>query len=161
MEGSVEEITGLILTLFFSAVCLVALFTGLAFLFPVVVSRTKAAADRMPGRCFLVGLVNLFFFGSVLLGFTALSQGSGQIFLFPALVILSILLIGVLIGLAGLASLLGERMFPERSAWVRTTAGGVTATLACLTPFIGWFGLFPFLACAGLGAVVLGWFQRN
>jgi hypothetical protein len=96
------------------------------------------------------------------LGFTAISDGSSaQIFLLPAFVIFTGLLIGILIGLAGLASLLGERMVPARSPWIQVATGGITATLACLTPIVGWFGFFPFLACAGLGAFVLGWFRRN
>ena len=153
---------GLFFATVFSAVCLIALFVALETLFPRLVERTRHTADASPGRSFVVGLVNLLFFGSVATGFAALNEGLGaNVFLLPALVILALLAAALTLGLSGMAALAGGRLLPEGHPWRRVMWGGIVLTLGSLTPFIGWFGLFPYLGITGLGAFILGWFRRS
>jgi hypothetical protein len=161
MEVFMADGFGVLILTIFSTLCLIALFIGLVSLFPKVVERTKVTADLTPGRSFVIGLINLLFFGSVAMGFAAIGEGVGaNIFLLPALVLLILLTTGLVIGLTGLANLVGERIKPEENKWRQTLWGAVVLTLGSLTPFIGWFGLFLYLSFLGLGAFILSWFQR-
>ncbi len=65
----------------------------------------------------------------------------------------------LLLGLAGAVKLIGERLLPERSHHQQMVWGGLATVLGCLTPFIGWFGLFPYVALLGFGAFILSWFR--
>jgi hypothetical protein len=145
-----------------SALCLVALFLVLETLFPRLVARTHDAAEAMPGRAFLLGLVNFLFLFALLAVLSALGEnlriGALQLL---ALLVLALLLILLTFGLAGVAQLLGARLAPERGPLARTLWGAAALTLACLTPFLGWFGLLPYTALLGLGAFILSWFRRD
>jgi hypothetical protein len=153
---------GIVLLTLLTGVSLIALFFGYRLLFPRVVERSRLAADRSPGRAFTVGLVNFLFFGAVGLGFATISDGAGgNLFLFPAMVILAVLSVGIFIGLTGIVLLLGERMMPEQNLRRQTFWGGVVIILASLTPFIGWFIFFPYVGLVGLGGFIIGWFRRN
>jgi hypothetical protein len=79
----------------------------------------------------------------------------------PAVVILASLGIVLSMGLAGMSNLIGERTFPDLSAWRQTLWGTVCLSLACALPFVGWFLLFPYIGFAGIGAMILGYFQRE
>ena len=153
---------GIVLVTLLTGVSLIALFFGFRFLFPRVVERSRLAADRAPGRSFAVGLVNFLFFGAVGLGFAAISDGVGaNVFLFPATVILAALSLGILVGLAGIVLMLGERMIPEGNPRRQIFWGSTVIILASLTPFIGWFIFFPYVGLVGLGGFIIGWFRRN
>ncbi len=152
---------GLVLLTIISYFCLVALFSALRVLFPRVVERTRSAAELLPGRSFVIGLVNILFFGAIASGFTALSNGLGTgIFILPALVILSGLVIGIGLGLTGMAAITGERLFPDEARRKQIAWGAAVLLLASLTPVVGWFGFLPYLCSIGLGGFVLGWFRR-
>lgn len=156
MEG-----LSLLITIIVLGLCLVALFAVLEVLFPRRVERTRQAADAMPGRAFLIGLVNFIFLAALVMGFSALGQNLGvPLFFLPALIFLVLLSIGLVFGLAGVVELAGERLFPEREALQRTVWGTSALYLACLTPFVGWFGLLIYVGLLGLGAFVVGFFQR-
>jgi hypothetical protein len=145
-----------------TGVSLIALFFGFRFLFPRVVNRTRMVADRAPGRSFAVGLVNFLFFGAVGLGFAAISDGVGaSVFLLPATVILAALCVGILLGVAGVGLILGERMMPDQNPRRQIFWGSVVIILASLTPFIGWFIFFPYVGLVGLGGFIIGWFRRS
>lgn len=153
---------GLFFITVFSAVALIALFITLATLFPRQVERTRRAADTNPGRSFVVGLVNLLFFGAVATGFAAINESvGGNVFMVPALIILALLTIAMTLGLAAMAWLTGQRLHPKPEVWRQVMWGGLVLTLGSLTPFLGWFGLFPYLGITGLGAFILGWFRRK
>ncbi len=156
-----EQGIGLTLLTLLSTAGLVALFTVLRLLFPGMVGHTRSAFEEMPGRSFLVGTVNLLFIGAVALGLAALSDGlNTEFFLFPAALLAGFLALGILVGLAAMVDLIGARMLPERTSTSQILWGGVVVVLGCLTPFLGWFILFPYLSLAGLGGVLLGWFRR-
>lgn len=141
--------------------CIVALFMALRALFGELIEDTRRIAEQAPGRSFLIGLVNfLFAYGLVsLLG--AWAGGSGLRFLESlSLVIIVLFVIGLVFGLSGMVDLVGERLLPERSGWRKVAGSAATLILACITPFVGWFGLFPYLGFRGLGAFILMLFAR-
>lgn len=149
-----------VLTLF-SSLSLIGVFLSLGALFPSVVDRTRQVADDSPGQAFLLGLVNILFLGGAGLGLSALAEGVGfGLLQIPAVLILTVLVIMLTLGLLGMVSLVGERLFPERSRVRQILGGSVVAILGSLAPIIGWFGLFVYLAAAGLGAFLLGWARR-
>ena len=153
---------GFVLLVLFSGICLVALFSGLQVLFPRVVDQTQASADLFPGRSFVIGLVNVLFFGAIATGFAALGNGLGTgIFLLPSFVILAGLGIGLSLGLTGMAVVIGERLLPEESQRRQTTWGSIVLILGSLTPVVGWFGFFLYVSAVGLGGFILGWFRRS
>jgi hypothetical protein len=140
---------------------LVAFFAVTAAFFPYRVSRVEGVIQGMPGRSFLVGLVNLIFFGAVMLVFFSLAErfnGGGLRVLGG--IFLIVLSIGVSFGLAGVVQVLGARIRDGAIGLARTAWGTVLLALACGLPFVGWFGLLPYAASLGLGGVILSFFTR-
>jgi hypothetical protein len=143
-------------------VSLAGLFTAVAALFPVTVEITRRAADDHPGRAAGLGLVNIVFLGGVSIALQSASEGSGVRFLgLLSILIAAFGVIGLAFGLAAVAGLAGERLAPHRSGMGRIVLGTIVLTLGGVTPFIGWFGLFPYVACLGLGGFILGLFRRR
>jgi sorbitol-specific phosphotransferase system component IIBC len=60
-----------------------------------------------------------------------------------------------------MSNLLGERIFPDQSAWKQTIWGTVILSFACALPIVGWFLLLPYVGFVGIGAFILGLFQRE
>ena len=158
-----------ILRLFFIIVLLTiglaAYFLVVGVLFANRVTKTQRVINQIPGRSFLVGLVNFLFFGVIALILFSVADGAGGvlkgILMIPALLITVMLAVILSFGLAGMVDILGERVFPEHSAWKKTLWGTVILTFACALPFVGWFLLLPYAALLGFGAVILGFFQRE
>ncbi len=152
----------LIAALVLGSLSLVAFFLVVSALFPDRVARTRASAENTPGRSFVIGLVNLIFFGAVSLASFALNErGGGGLLAIPGLVALALLCIGVVFGLAGLAGLVGERLAPSQPAVGRTVCGVLALAWAGATPFAGWFLLLPYVSALGLGAFVLSFFYAG
>jgi hypothetical protein len=146
----------------FGNLFLVAFFMVLNALFPRRVSQTRTVADKMPGRAFLAGLINVAFFAAIILVFSALADWIGNgLPRVPAVVVLAILSMGLSFGLAGVVELIGERVRPQSSALTRTAWGALTLSFASTLPFIGWFALLPYAACLGLGAFIISFFYRE
>lgn len=151
----------LILTLGFAAYFLVV-----HALFSQRVVRTKQIVSDMPGRSFGIGLVNFAFFFVVAVILISLADKIGNGFfkgvvILPALLILAFLAIMLTFGLAGVAHLTGERILPDAAPWKQTVCGTICLCFACALPFAGWFLLFPYVGFAGIGAFILGVFQRE
>ncbi len=159
MEQPFTLLIAVLLGLALLAVSLIAFFGVLAALFGRRVERARQLAAQTPARAFLVGLVNCLFLGAISLGLIALSRAIGPIAALPALAILAVLAIGLAFGLAGVAQLLGERLFPGRDGLARTALGTLALALGCVLPYAGWYGLLPYLALLGLGAFVIGLVQ--
>jgi len=141
------------------AASLAAFFAIVVALFPERVARTHAIAARTPGRAFLVGLVNGLFLAAITLGLVALTQTLRLVAAVPALVLLIALVIGLVLGLAGIVQLLGERLFPRREGVRRTCLSTLAIALGCALPYVGWFVLLPFLATLGLGSLIISLVQ--
>ena len=83
------------------------------------------------------------------------------ILIFPAIVITVLLSIALAFGLGTLANLIGERLFPTQSGWKRICWGTLLLGVGGSVPFPGWFLLLPYAAWVGLGAFLLGLFQKT
>jgi hypothetical protein len=143
-------------------VILGSFFIAILVLFPRLVRRTGAAAKRMHGRSFILGVVNLAFFAILAIALSSIGQRAASTVLqVLALILFSVLLVGVGLGLAGMAMIMGERLASERSEVQQIAAGSVLLILSSLTPFLGWFLLLPYLCFRGVGGLVLGIFQRK
>jgi hypothetical protein len=143
-------------------ICVVSLFLVIDALFREVVEKTQRAVQDTPGRSFLIGLVNFLFFGLVGIGLDAFAQNiQVQVLRILPLIFFVVLVIGLVFGLVGMAALVAKRLFPEQIGWRRTASGASILTLACLTPYIGWFALLPYIGLRGLGGFVLACFTKN
>ncbi|OGO10341.1 MAG: hypothetical protein A2Y93_05440 [Chloroflexi bacterium RBG_13_68_17] len=153
---------GMLTIVLAAGVSLVALFAVGGGLFPRQLAWTRQAAEGQATRSFLVGLVNTVFVIALAMGAGALGEATGLSFLpILSVLLLAILIIGATFGLMGMAELVGERLFPASRPLRRTLVGGAILLLACLAPYVGWFGLFPYTVLRGLGGFILGWFAAR
>ena len=141
-------------------VCLLSLGT---VLFPRIAGAAQRAAAAMPGRSLLLGVVNLLFLAALLVVLTAAGErvgAGGGLFEALALAPALTLAAGLTLGLAAMSALIGNRLVPQRGPLSQVVIGAAAIVLAGLTPFLGWFLFFPYLALVGLGGVVIGLFGR-
>jgi hypothetical protein len=147
-------------------VSLVAYFLAVQVLFPTRVGKTKAIIQNMPARSFGVGLINFFFFFILALILISISEQIDTEFIkgvvmLPALLLIGFILVMLTFGLAGMVSHIGEIVLPQASPWKQSAWGTVCLCFACVLPFAGWFLLFPYVSFIGIGAFILGIFQRE
>jgi hypothetical protein len=146
-------------------IALAAYFLVVGALFANRTTRTQHMITSMPGRSFGVGLVNFLFFGVIALVLFSLAGNAGKfvkvVLITPASLITALLIIMLSFGLTGMVNLLGERILPEVASWKRTAFGTMILSFACALPFVGWFLLFPYVGFVGIGAFILGLFQRD
>jgi hypothetical protein len=60
-----------------------------------------------------------------------------------------------------MSALIGDRLVPLRGPISQVLIGAAAIVLAGLTPLLGWFLFFPYIALVGLGGVVIGLFSRT
>jgi hypothetical protein len=160
-----SDIVRLLLAVILLTMGLAAYFLVLNALFPQRIANTKSMIQAMPARSLAIGVVNFVFFAVIALVLFSVAENTGPfikgILTIPAVVILASLGIVLSMGLVGMSNLIGERTFPNLSAWKQTLWGTVCLSLACALPFVGWFLLFPYVGFAGIGAMILGYFQRE
>ncbi|GAB4578240.1 MAG: hypothetical protein Fur0022_09740 [Anaerolineales bacterium] len=154
-----SELIGAIFLALLTGVCLAAYFTVLHALFPTRTERARQVAETSPARAFFIGLVNFLFFGTVCLVFLALGERTNPIVALPGLVILIAMGIALSLGLSSIAQLTGNRLFPDKSPLARTVWGTGALYFACLTPFVGWFGLTIYVSLLGIGTFILSFFR--
>jgi hypothetical protein len=163
---------GIVLLVLVGGAASIALLAAIRLLVPAAVQRASQTLDGAIGRSFLLGLVNLLFFGAVavvLVWLAGLIRDSwfgpaavlSVVLVFLALVLALGLAVLSLNGLSALASLMGVRMIPVKNAFRSDLQGGLLLVLAGLTPYAGWYIFTPFAVCAGLGASVQALFRRN
>jgi len=154
-----RELVGFILlTTTFATI--VALLTLLPFLLPRRVTRTRDVIQATPGRAFLIGLANALFF---LVIAAILAQGENGGVLLAIIIVLALLALAA-IGLAGLVTLLRDRIYPHAAdtpGLNLTVRTAVLLTLAALLPGLGWFVLTPLLLLVGLGAAITAFVRRS
>lgn len=125
---------------------------------PGLLGRTRRTLVAMPGRSFAVGLVNGAFFG--VLSAALLAPGGGIALL--GIILATLLLALVTLGLAGAARIVGERLRPAAADPVRQfVVGAGILVMAASVPLVGWFVVLPFAGLAGLGALLIAFFQRR
>jgi hypothetical protein len=144
---------------------LIPFFIALTTLFPARTAKTQEIANRMPGRSFAIGLVNFMFLLLIALALFSLSEQVGGllrgILLLPALFLTILLSIALSFGLGSMGQLIGERLAPAQSAWKRTFWGALLLGLGGSVPLLGWFLLLPYAAWVGMGAFIIGFFQKT
>lgn len=156
------ELLSIFLLAITGALTLVAFFLVMDVFFAPKLAEIKLAAGEQTGRALLIGLVNFLFFGALGVALVALAENFGIQFLaIPALLIAILLAVGILFGLGAVSHLIGERLFPEAEPRRQKTWGAGVLILACLTPYAGWFGMLPFTALLGLGALIQVTFRRK
>jgi sorbitol-specific phosphotransferase system component IIBC len=159
------DILRLFLALVLLTIGLTAYFLVLNALFSARALKAKAIAQAAPARSLGIGFVNFVFFAVVALVLFSVAENTGPflrgVLTFPAMAVLTLLAIALSLGLAGMSTLIGERIFPDLAAWKQTLWGTVCLSLACALPFVGWFLLFPYVSFVGIGAVILGLLQRS
>lgn len=137
-------------------ICLMALFIVVHALFKGWVEEVKLHARDAAGRSLAIGFVNALLLTALSLGFWALGENSGApVFAVVGLILMVALIIGMVFGLTAMVILVSERVFPEGRGWRQLAGGGSLLVLASLTPYIGWFGLFPYVVFRGLGGVIM------
>lgn len=150
-------ITLVVLTL----VCSVSLMIVLRYLFRGIVEEAGEIMQESTPRALGIGLLNFLFLAAVTLALFALAENFGIPILFvPAILLVAMLFIAMTIGLVSVSSFLGEMLAPGQALWRKTAFGGLALVLGCLTPYIGWFFLLPYVTFVGLGAYVRSLYFR-
>ncbi|HET6822363.1 MAG TPA: hypothetical protein VFH34_06920 [Anaerolineales bacterium] len=159
-----SDILRLLFAVLLLTIGLAAYFLVLNALFAPRIERTKSVAQLLPVRSAGIGLVNFVFFAVIATVLLAAAETAGPILrvilILPAVVILAALSFVLSLGLVAMSNLIGEKIFPDFSAWKQTLWGTVCLSLASVLPFIGWFLLLPYVSFVGIGAVILGFLQR-
>jgi hypothetical protein len=159
-EGPVAEGLLALVALIVLGICLVALITVEAALWPGFARRARHSLETSPGKTLLVGLINYLFLGGI--GLVLMNLGAIGVFALP---LLGLLLLGTLLGLSPVASLTGQRLYAlqerEVDGWQETATGSISLYLATLLPIAGWFLLLPALCLWSLGATVLALVGRR
>lgn len=147
-----NESIGVILIIFISSITLSSLLATLIYLIPARVKRTRHTIEQAPGRAFLIGLVNMLFFGVL----AAIFANGGDVGGLIGVIILLVLGGFAAIGLSSIVSTLRDRLYPDLqgSGMKAAVKTAVLLILATLTPFIGWFVLAPILLLIGLGGAI-------
>ncbi len=137
--------------------CLAAFFITLEALFGELVEGITRSAEEKPGRAFWVGLVNTVFLGAIAVGLISTGEYSafGLVLAVPGFAVGIFVAAGIVFGLAGMVRLIAGLVFPGKEGWKLQASGAGVVILACLVPYIGWFGLFPYLGLRGFGAFIL------
>ena len=138
-----------------------AYFIVLRSLFATSVARWQQTIETSPWRALLIGLVNLLFFAVLtLVSFSAGDRSGIPVLALPGVFITAALAVALSLGLGAMVEVAAGRLFPTTEGVRRTGLATAMLTLACLTPFVGWFLLLPFVGLIGLGAVIIDWTAR-
>ena len=143
-----------------SALTLCAYLVVWQVLAPQHVAHTAAHANAAPIRTAIIGAINLVFFGTLMLGMLVLSDRSNgspfaALFLVVGAGLLTLLALGLSMGLAAVAQLISARIQPNATPLRQSLFGAGGLILACSTPFVGWLLLLPYCAALGTGAYIL------
>jgi hypothetical protein len=140
-------------------------FTVMNILFPKRIAKTQSILLGTAGRAFWIGFVNILFLTPISMLLFSIADRAGGVLgvitLFPALVLLVVLLGLASFGLLGMVNMTGERLAPEQSLIQRTFWGTLILSLACALPLVGWFLLLPYVLILGAGSVILSFFQKE
>src|SRR3954454_3611803 len=129
------ELTRLVWWIAFE-VAVVALIALCDAMLPALTQRARETVAATPIRAFLVGLINLAFFGLICIVLFAAKGIAAVIGIVLAVAVLSL---GTL-GLTVVARLVAARLFPEMADSLRGLLGGTTVlVLASSVPLVGWF----------------------
>ncbi|PID84981.1 MAG: hypothetical protein CSA11_07895 [Chloroflexi bacterium] len=138
-------------------ITLISLLVAVTYLWPQRSNQASQALDKSPGRSFIIGFVNLLFFGILATFLLQQEEFAG---------LLALILILILAGIAGLGMggfllLLTTRIFPQaEDLWKARLKTAVLLILALSAPILGWFIFTPLLLILSLGAGITALFRR-
>jgi hypothetical protein len=130
---------------------------------PQRVEKLRQVSDRSVLLSFLCGLpvlpviIGLLFF----IGF--LGKRGDIVLVFFVGFLVTTMAVAALGGLAGLATLIGERLSSDKSpeSWKATLRGGVVLVFIFSMPYVGWFALLPMGILTGAGLFLRSFFVRS
>ncbi|MCP5559617.1 MAG: hypothetical protein H7A55_17870 [Verrucomicrobiaceae bacterium] len=127
-------------------------------LWPASATRGRDAAAGGLLKLFLLGLVPVIG-ASILVTILGKVLHNG----FLSALIGGLLLTWGFIGAGGIATLVGERLWPQLHVepWRQTQRGGLVLVCCALLPLIGWVVLLPMLAILGWGVNARAFLSRN
>ena len=137
--------------------CLIAFFIILEALFGELIEGITRSAKEKPAKAFWVGLINTVFLIAIAIGLISLSEISvlGLVLAVPGFAVGVFVAVGIVFGLTGMVRLTAGLVFTGKEGWKSKASGAGVLILACLVPYIGWFGLFPYLGLRGFGGFIL------
>jgi hypothetical protein len=124
-------------------------------LFAGVVKRASLCYGNHPVRTALLGLLVTVPVAAVGVGLIGAPGAPGK---FLGFAVLTALVTLSLLGSAGLARLVGERLPAPSDAgqpWRPVLRGGTVLAVCFVLPMVGWFLVLPFTLVSGVGAAVL------
>ncbi len=124
-------------------------------LWPKGFEKRCTVARRSLGASFIVGLVPAVVFIALIAG---MAKRLGPI---PGAVLSGVLILWGLNGLVGVASLIGERLWPDGQPWKQTRNGGLVIICCGLLPLVGWILLLPIMIVTGMGVNIRCLFTRT
>lgn len=141
-----------------SFVCYCLLFEGT---FPGAVDRCRQTFEKRPIRSMALGV----FLGvpCVALGLAVVNSGNPA-GTFLGFSILFLLMSLAILGSAGLASLIGQRLNSPQDVlqpWKRVYRGGIVLAITFVFPLVGWFLVLPATLLSGFGAAVISLVGRK
>ena len=114
-------------------------------LWPEGFEKRSAASRKGLGVSLVLGLMPTVVFAFLI---AMLGKRLGPV---PGILISGTAIVWGLNGLAGVASLVGERLWPTGEPWKQTRNGGLVVICCALLPVVGWFFLLPLMAVTGMG----------
>lgn len=117
-------------------------------LWPESFARRSAAARKSIFVSLLLGLVPSIIIGLII---AVLGKRLGPV---PGIFLSGAVIVWGMMGATGIASLIGERLWPAGEPWKQTRNGGLVIICAALIPVVGWFLLLPMVAVVGMGVNV-------
>ena len=145
-----------------ATIALIAFFQVVASLFPRLIALSIYPLQHTPSRAFFLGLANAVLLGVIFLLSFALGENTGvQILYLPAVLVLVVFVPLASFALSAMVVLLGERLLPTNTRVRRFNYGGLALILACLTPYVGWFVLLPFVLIYGICGVIIGLYRAS
>lgn len=146
----------------FSGISAMAFFPILEIFFPKFIQELREIEETSLKRAFWIGVVNTIFFAALALFFNFLAENSGiQLLLILSLLLGIIFIAGTIFGLAATIQIISKKLLPESSPFKKYAFGSGITVLACFFPFVGWFGLLPFLIFVSFGGFMIRTLQRN
>ena len=147
------------MAIFFVVLGLMLAFPGLWLLcrslWPRMVAETTARCSEGLLKPFLAGLPLTLL---MVLVTVVLSKILGPLGKISALSVVCVYLVFAHIGVAGLATCIGQRLTSPTDVdqpWRATLRGGIILELPYLLPILGWFGVLPISIIMGCGAATL------
>ena len=154
------DVYSIVFFLFGLLVAVCGLNVWIALVFPQPVRRCRDRLERTPMRSFVLGVIYF-----VVLGFAPIAMMGGENptpLRLLGLGLIAPLMVGLTVGGAGLATLVGERVGEMQrgvSPFALLVRGSLVSFLSALVPVVGWFVFIPIawltMLGAGLTAMIL------